>query len=165
MSQTKENFIEQMEKMPKVDLLAIAALGLNIFVIYQLANLASYQELLEPAASHEIMVIQLSAVMAVIFVAEYFGDKESSSNTRLTSHSSDNSEGFMAFLGGLAEGSKVVDAAVIGVVFLGYQYVSQNAGYSTSMTEISSNPEVLAMQFSVLMMANFGIDLLVKLIK
>lgn len=163
MGKYRENFVEKMEKMPKLDLLAVFALGLNIFVIYSESRINSLQELLEPAASHEIMIIQLSALMAVLFLAEYLGDEEDSHSSI---HSSGGEEkGLMPFIAGLAEGNTVVDGVVIAVVFLGYQQISQNASPGTSLTEFSLNPEAIAMQASVLIMANFALYLVVDFMK
>ncbi len=157
------NFIQHFKKMRTYDELAIAALALNIFAVYTVSNIRDFQELLVPMANQEILVIQASAAMAVIYLIEYFGDSESSSSNNPWSGGSGNDgEGFIAMITGfLEEGimTKIVEAASIGVVFLGYSYLSENAAYGSSITEISTNPEVVAMQLSVIMMLNFGIVL------
>lgn len=160
------NFIQHFKKMTTYDELAISALALNIFAVYTVSNIRDFQELLVPMANQEILVIQASAAMAVVYLIEYFGDSESSS-TNAYMDTGNNEEGFMAMISGfLEEGimTKIVDAASIGVVFLGYSYLSENAAYGTSITQISTNPEVIAMQLSVLMMANFGIVLVSDLL-
>jgi len=147
--------------MKTYDGLAIGALALNIFVVYTTSNIRDLQELLEPMASQEIMVIQASVLMAAIYMIEYFGDGESSSNDPWGGSNSDG-EGIVAMISGVMESgtvSTIVDAASIGVVFLGYSYISENTAFGTSLTQVSANPEVIAMQLSVLMMLNFGIVL------
>ena len=161
------NFIQHFKKMTTYDELAIGALALNIFAVYTVSNIRDLQELLVPMANQEILVIQTSAAMAVIYMIEYFGDSESSSSRDPWGGSGSDGEGFMAMMSGfLEEGimTKIVDAASIGAVFLGYSYLSENAAYGTSITQVSTNPEVLAMQLSVLMMANFGIVLVSDLL-
>jgi hypothetical protein len=153
-----KSFIKNLERMPKVDLLAVGALILNIYVVFTTAKL-SIQDLYEPMGGSAVTVVQASAVVAALYIIEYMGDEESNSTGRLT-QSSGESEGLMAWIADMAEGSKVVDALSIGAVYLGYSYISQNADYGTKITEISTEPEVLAMQLSILMMLNFGIFLL-----
>ena len=164
----RTNIIQHFKKLKTYDGLAVSALALNIFAIYTTSNINDFRELLEPMASQEIMVIQASAIMAGLYLIEYFGDSESSSGNGLMagSHGSEN-EGIVAMISGFMESgtlSTVVDAASIGVVFLGYSYLSENAAYEASITQFSTNPEVLAMQLSVLMMANFGIVLVSDLL-
>ena len=164
----KPNFIQHFKKMKTYDGLAIGALGLNIFAVYTNSNIGNIQELLEPMASRDILVIQLSALMAGLYLIEYFGDSEgSSSNDMFGGISSSNEEGFTAMISGLLEEgifSKIVDALSIAAVFMGYSYISENVSYGTSITEISTNPEVIAMQVSVVMMINFGIVLVSDLL-
>ncbi|MFP4038592.1 MAG: hypothetical protein ACLFTA_02310 [Candidatus Nanohaloarchaea archaeon] len=151
------NLVKSLEQMPKIDALAIGALGLNIYIVFQLSGL-SLQDLMEPMASEAVTVIQVSGLVALLYLVEFMGDEEDNSRNTFASSSSD--EGFLGWIAGLAEGSKVVDAVSIAAVFLGYNYISQNAGYGASITELSMNPEVIAMQLSVLMMLNFGIFLI-----
>jgi hypothetical protein len=153
-----KNFIKQLEGMPKVDILAVGAIALNIYVVFTISGL-SIQDLMEPMSGRAVTVIQASALVGAIYLIEYFGDEDSSSSQRLTGSSNDE-KGLMSWIANMAEGSKVVDAASIGAVFLGYSYISENAGYGSSLTQFSTNPEVVAMQLSVLMMANFGIFLI-----
>ncbi len=153
-----KSFVKNLEKMPKVDALAVGALLLNIYVVFTTANL-SIQDLTEPMGGDAVTVIQASALVAAIYIIEYMGDEEQNSRGVMPNSSSE-SEGLAAWIADMAEGSKVVDALSIGAVYLGYSYISQNADYGTSITEISTEPEVLAMQLSVLMMLNFGIFLI-----
>jgi len=160
-----KSFVDQLKNTPKFDGLAIGALALNIYVVYTLANIRDFQALLEPFASTEITIIQLSAAMGVLYGIEYFGDEEESTHG-IGSHSTDN-EGLMAWISGFFENSKfssVVDGLSILTVFLGYQYISTEAR-NVSLTEVSLNPETLALQLSVLMMLNFGIFLISDLSK
>ena len=152
-----KNFIKQLEGMPKVDALAVGALALNIYVVFTLSNV-SVQDLMEPLTGNAVTVIQVSGLVGLIYLIEYFGDEESSSSRSLTG-SSNESKGIVAWIANMAEGSKIVDAASIAAVFLGYSYISENAGYGASLTQFSTNPEVIAMQLSVVMIANFGIFL------
>lgn len=153
-----KSFIQNLEQMPKIDGLAVGALLLNIYVVFTTANL-SIQDLTEPMGGDAVTVIQASALVAAIYIIEYMGDEENDSRTMMAS-SSGESEGLTSWIADMAEGSKVVDALSIGAVYLGYGFISQNADYGTSITEISAEPEVLAMQLSVLMMLNFGIFLI-----
>lgn len=157
----KDSFIQHFKKMKTYDELAIGALFLNIYAVYTVSNISNFQELLEPMANQEIFVIQASALMAFIYLIEYMGDGEESSNDLWSSSSSQN-EGVIAVISGFMEegfATKIVDAASIGAVFLGYSYLGENSSINTSLTEFSTNPEVIAMQVSVLMIANFGIVL------
>ncbi|MFO7794074.1 MAG: hypothetical protein R6V35_03820 [Candidatus Nanohaloarchaea archaeon] len=165
MSGNGKNIIQHFKKLKTYDGLAIGALALNIFAVYTTSNIRDFQELLEPMANQEIMVIQASAIMACLYLIEYFGDSEGSSDNMYPTSSND--EGFVAMISGFMEAGfvgEIVDAASIGVVFLGYSYLSGNASYGTSITEISTNPEVIAMQVSVIMMVNFGIVLVSDLL-
>lgn len=163
----KSNFIQHFKKLKTYDGLAIGALALNIYAVYSISEIRSLQEFLEPMASQEITVIQISAVMAGLYLVEYFGDSGNSSNNSLMSSGGNEGEGVIAMISGFMESgtvSTVVDAASIGAVFLGYSYLSENISYGNSITDISTNPEVLAMQVSVLMMLNFGIVLVSDLL-
>ena len=166
MGDSGKNMIQHLKKMKKYDGLAIAALGLNIFAVYTTSNIRSLQELLVPMANQEILVIQASAVMAAIYSIEYFGDSEDNSR-RHPMPGEDDGKGLIAMITGLMEEGfvgEIIDAASIGAVFLGYSYLSENAAYGTSITQVSTNPEVIAIQLSVLMMANFGIVLVSDLL-
>ena len=157
-----ENFLKHLKKMTKYDELAVAAFGLNIFAIYSMANIRDLQDILEPFATDEIMLIQISALMAGIYLLEYMGDDDGSSHDPYST-GGDDGEGIFAMISGLMENGTfgtIVDAASLGVVFLGYQYLAENVGRNVSLFEISLTPEVLAMQISVLMMLNFGIVLI-----
>lgn len=155
-------FAKKLEQMPKIDALAIGALALNIYVVFTTSGLST-SDLLEPMSGQAVTVIQASSLVALLYLIEYMGDEKGSSSNALRT-SSNNSEGLTSWIAEMAEGSKVVDALSIGVVYLGYSFISENASYGASLTEISANPEVLAMQLSVLMMANFGIFLISDLI-
>jgi len=159
-----KSFIQQLKNTPKFDGLAIGALALNIYVIYVHANLTDFQALMEPFASQEVTVIQLSTAMAVLYSIEYFGDEEQSHDPYST-HSDEG--GLMSWISGFFENSKfstVVDGLSIAAVFMGYQFI-QGQATNVSLTEFSLNPEALALQMSALMMLNFGIVLLSDLAK
>lgn len=168
MGSNGKNLIQHFKKLKTYDGLAIGALALNIFAVYTTSNIRDFQELLDPMASQEIMVIQASAIMAGLYLVEYFGDSQSSSSNDLYSTGSrSDGEGFVAMISGFMEAGfigEIIDAASIGVVFLGYSYLSENAAYGTSITQVSTNPEVIAMQLSILMMLNFGIVLVSDLL-
>lgn len=110
------------------------------------------------------MVLQLSGLMGIIYLIEFMGDEESSSSRSDPFRGSSNSEGgVVAWLSGFLEHGYIgtaVDAGSLAVVFLGYQHLSENAAYGTSITQISFTPEVIAMQVSTLMMLNFGLFLI-----
>jgi type IV secretory pathway VirB2 component (pilin) len=154
---SKKSFVKQLERMPKLDELAIVALGLNAYVVFTNATISSYRQLLEPMASTEVTIIQASILVAALYAIEYMGDEEDGGRDALTSGSSSESEGLVSWIADMAEGSTVVDILTIGVVFMGYQFISGEVGYGTSLTQISANPEVIAMQLSVVIMLNFGI--------
>ena len=162
MSQGKKKLTEQLKSAPKVDALAIGALGLNIFAIYSMANIRDLQELLEPFATEEIMLIQLSAIVAGVFMLEFMGDDDGYSGHNYMNESS-SGEGVFGWLSGFLEHGYIgtaVDILSLGTVYLGFQYISQNVGRNVSLFDISLTPEVLAMQLSVLMMLNFGLFLI-----
>ena len=164
---SNKSFVQQLKNTPKFDGLAIGALALNIYVVYSLTNLTNFQALMEPFASQEITIIQLSAAMAVLYSIEYFGDEGDSSHNSLMGQSSNSNEGLMAWISGFFENSKfstVVDGLSIAAVFMGYQFISSEVT-NVSLTEFSLKPEALALQLSALMMLNFGVVLLSDLAK
>lgn len=158
-----KKLLDRLKETPKIDGLAIGALALNIFAIYTISNINDFQELLEPFASNEIMVLQLSGLMGVLYLIEFMGDEESSNSRDPFGGSSNSEGGVVKWLSGFLEHGYIgtaVDAGSLAVVFLGYQHLSQNASYGTSITQISFTPEVIAMQVSALMMLNFGLFLI-----
>jgi len=159
-----KKILDRLKETPKIDGLAIGALALNIFAIYTISNINDFQELLEPFASNEIMVLQFSGLMGALYLIEFMGDEESSSSRSDPFGGSSNSEGGgVEWLSGFLEHGYIgtaVDAGSLAVVFLGYQHLSENAAYGTSITQISFTPEVIAMQVSALMMLNFGLFLI-----
>lgn len=162
MSGNGKKLTEQLKNTPKIDILAIGALGLNIFAIYTMSNIRDLQELLQPFATDEIMLIQLSAIVAAIFALEYVGD-DGESHSSSFGHNNSGGDGVFGWLSGFLEHGYIgtaVDILSLATVFMGYQYIAENVGRNVSLFEISLNPEVLAMQLSVLMMLNFGLFLI-----
>ncbi len=162
MSGDGKKLTEQLKNAPKIDILAIGALGLNIFAIYTMANIRDIQELLQPFATDEIMLIQLSAIVAGIYTLEYMGD-DGDSHSSSFGHNDSSSEGVLGWLSGFLEHGYIgtaVDILSLATVFMGYQYIAENVGRNVSIFEVSLTPEVLAMQLSVLMMLNFGLFLI-----
>ena len=156
------SFTKKLERMPQLDSLAVATLALNAYVIYDQASFRSFEALLEPAASNQILIIQLSAVMAVVYLTEFVGDEENSS-TGVMDTSSGSSDGIFGWIADLAEGNIVVTAASLIVVLLGFRSIQSSAGYGTSLFEFSADPTNIALQLSFLMIFNFGIQLLSEL--
>lgn len=148
---------KHLEKMPEADILVTAALVLNSYVIFTQTNYSSYKELLEPAATSQIMILQLSAIMAIVYLAEYKGDSEEESSTYHSSSSG--GEGWTEFFSDLAENS-IVEAATVVVLFLGYQSVQSQAGYGTSLTEVKMEPTSIAMQLTALAIINMGVQVI-----
>ncbi|MFB6199349.1 MAG: hypothetical protein ABEJ83_00600 [Candidatus Nanohaloarchaea archaeon] len=144
---------KQLEKMKKIDELAIAALGMNAYVIYTQAGL-NYSELLEPMATTQITFIQASVLLGAIYLFEYMGDEEESSSSIRV----EEEEGFIDGIAGMIETNKWVDLVTIAVVFLGFRSIKANAGYGISLFQLKLDPANIALQLSVLMMLNFGLQ-------
>jgi hypothetical protein len=152
---------------PLVDISVLVAVVLNAYIVFRNARLRSFDVLLEPLGSPEARVIQLSGVLAVIYLAEFLKDRGDDGHSRV-GHD-DSGSGALEWVGKLAEALPLTNVFALVVVFWGYQRASSYAGFGASLTgspvEPSvTNPVVGAMQMSLIAMvfiAGSGIGWLV----
>jgi hypothetical protein len=150
---------------PLVDISVLVAVVLNAYIVFRNARLRSFDVLLEPLGSPEARVIQLSGVLAVIYLAEFLKDRGDDGH----SYTEDSGSGALEWVGKLAEALPLTNVFALVVVFWGYQRASSYAGFGASLTgspvEPSvTNPVVGAMQMSLIAMvfiAGSGIGWLV----
>jgi hypothetical protein len=122
-------FLKHLDKKPSGDILTAAALIANVYLVYTQINLRSYSRLLEPLATSQITVLQASAVLTVLYLAEFMAD----SGEDESYHSSSSEEGWASFLSIFAENSLVEGASAV-VIFLGLQTIGMGTGYGTGVS-------------------------------
>lgn len=74
--QANSSLGNKLDNMAGLDLLTIAALGLNSYVLYSEALSVSISELTEFGGGTQVVMLQASAGLGLVYLMEYFSDKD-----------------------------------------------------------------------------------------